>query len=79
MIVYVFGSRITENIKSHADLDLVVEQVGKDSIPLVLILDLKAAFEESDLPFKVDVVDYTSLPSNFQRIIDQHKVILLST
>jgi len=78
MIVYVFGSRITENIKSHADLDLVVEQVGKESIPLVLILDLKAAFEESDLPFKVDVVDYT-LPSNFQRIIDQHKVILLST
>ena len=31
--------------------------------------DLKEAFRESDLPFKVDVIDWASTKENFRKLI----------
>lgn len=62
---FVFGSRITEKTKKFSDLDLLYF----DDIPSSIILKIEEAFEESDLPFKVDLVNYHKCDKDFQNII----------
>ncbi len=58
--VCVFGSRATGRARPFSDLDLLV------TLPASLIwserADLRDAFEASDLPFRVDVVEASALP-----------------
>lgn len=65
--IWAYGSRVTWNSRPQSDLDLVVfsgpEQTGQVS-------DLREAFEESRLPFRVDVLVWDDLPESFQREID---------
>ena len=53
--VLVFGSRVTGQVKRSSDLDLAID-AGR---PLTREEDLALvdAFEESDLPYRVDIVD----------------------
>ena len=61
--VWVFGSRANWTTKDSSDLDLAVE--GAASLDHGVMVGLEIAFEESDLPYTVDVVDLNgvSLPS----------------
>jgi hypothetical protein len=38
--------------------------------------DLRQAFQESALPWKVDIVDWHDIGIDFKRIIDAHKIRL---
>ncbi len=53
--VWVFGSRATWMTKDSSDLDLALE--GDTGIAQRRLSELEAAFEDSDLPFAVDIVD----------------------
>lgn len=64
----VFGSRAAGNPKPWSDLDLVLE--GSQPVPLVLLAALSEAFDESALPWKVDIVDRRTVSEAFGRIID---------
>jgi len=66
--VKAFGSRINGNFKQHSDLDLAI--VGKSKLGFSKMGELKLSFEESDLPYRVDVLDYNSISQNFRNIID---------
>ena len=70
--VLVFGSRykLTHNDKS--DLDLAI--VGNSKLNIRLVSAIKEDFMESDLPFKVDVIDYHSISDSFREIIDRSNV-----
>ena len=72
--VHVFGSRATGRCKPWSDLDLVIE--APEALPLSLIARLAEAFEESDLHWKVDLVDRRAVNEEFGRLIDQTKVPL---
>ncbi len=72
--VYAFGSRVKGNARPYSDLDLLI--VDKTALRLETISALKEAFEESKLPFKVDIVEWVSISSNFQKIIEQDCVRL---
>ncbi len=74
--VWVFGSRVTGEAGTYSDLDLTV--ITKDPLPLSTVADLKEAFDESDLVFKVDVVDWATTSETFRRIIEKGKVVLQS-
>ena len=52
--VWVFGSRAAWTTKDSSDLDLAVEGAGK--LGYKAMVRLEVAFEESDLPYTVDVV-----------------------
>ena len=71
---HVFGSRAKGRIKAWSDLDLVLE--GPAALPLSLIAALAEAFEESDLPWKVDLVDRKTVSDGFGQLIDQTKIAL---
>ena len=70
--VWVFGSRATWATKDSSDLDLALE--GDGEIPPRSLSALEAAFEDSDLPYAVDVVDVNRIGRRFRRIVEQQRV-----
>lgn len=72
--VWVFGSRATWTTKNSSDLDLAID-AGR---PLTRAenSNLADAFDESDLPYKVDVVDMQTVSESFKNIIERDKVWL---
>jgi len=67
--VRAFGSRVTRTAKNYSDLDLAI--VGERRLTLGEMSRLREAFEESDLPFRVDVLDWHALSPEFRRVIEQ--------
>lgn len=65
--VWAFGSRVTGKARAYSDLDLAV--VGDTPMPPPIGAALAEAFSESELPFKVDVVDWASTSPAFREII----------
>ena len=72
--VWAFGSRAKRTARASSDLDLAI-LVDK---PLTLwqLADLSEAFSESDLPFKVDVLDWATTQENFRLIILETRVVV---
>ncbi len=65
--VLAFGSRTSWTAKNYSDLDLAI--LGDTPQSLELISALSEDFEESDLPFKVDLVDWALTDKTFRNII----------
>ena len=71
---WVYGSRVKWTARLQSDLDLVVfatpEQAGRVS-------DLREAFEESNLPFRVDLFVWDDVPEQFRKTIEAEHVVLV--
>jgi len=65
--VYAFGSRARGDCRADSDLDLLLDD--QEEIPLSTVTMLKEAFEDSCLPFRVDVVRRTDLSPEFYQHI----------
>lgn len=72
--VWAFGSRARRTAKEYSDLDLAV--ITDRPLSLSASAALADAFSESDLPFKVDVVDWATTSESFRRIIESERVVL---
>jgi len=72
--VWAFGSRAKWNAKEYSDLDLAV--IGQTPLSLSVSAALADDFSESDLPFKVDVVDWATTGESFRKIIERDKVVV---
>ena len=72
--VWVVGSRATWTAKEFSDLDLAVE--GAQALPLATLATLKEALSEAPLPFKVDVIDWHSITSEFRDVLEAERVML---
>ena len=72
--VWVFGSRALWTTKHSSDLDLAID-AGR-----ILTREESTAladgFDESDLPYKVDVVDMHTVSDNFRKIVERDRVKL---
>ena len=71
---WVYGSRVKWTSRPESDLDLVVfakpEQERRVS-------DLREAFEESNLPFRVDLFVWDDVPEQFRKTIEAEHVVLV--
>ena len=72
--VWAFGSRANWTTKDSSDLDLAVEGAAK--LDHKSMSRLEVAFEESDLPYTVDVVDLKAVSSDFRQIVEDQRVLL---
>lgn len=72
--VWAFGSRVKGNDKPYSDLDLAV--ITKQPLSLETHANLVEAFSESDLPWKVDIVDWAATSENFRHIIQNQFEVL---
>ena len=69
--VRAYGSRVHgENLKKFSDVDLAV--MGEEPIDGMVCAKLEDAFEESDLPYKVDVLDWSKTNESFRKKILAH-------
>lgn len=72
--VWAFGSRVKGTAKPFSDLDLVI--MSQQPLSLALMASLHEAFSESDLPWKVDIVDWSTTNPEFRSVIDQQKICI---
>ena len=70
--VYVFGSRAKGTQRPFSDLDICL----KSDISDYEYELLKQKFEESDLPFTVDIIQYNKIDNSFKKRIDQELIPL---
>ena len=74
--VWAFGSRVQARAKPYSDLDLAL--LAGQPLSLETRAMLTEAFEESDLPFKVDVVDLSAASPGFCAIIESRHLVVQS-
>ena len=72
--VRAFGSRVTGAARRYSDLDLAV--ICERPLDLATSAALSDAFAESDLPFKVDVVDWATASESFRTMIKRDGVLV---
>ncbi len=61
--VRAFGSRVSWNARANSDLDLAL--MTEAPLDIRRAGNVRAAFAESSLPFRVDVVDWASTAEEF--------------
>jgi type I restriction enzyme S subunit len=72
--VWAFGSRAKHTAKEYSDLDLAI--ITEQPLSLSLSATLAEGFMESDLPMKVDIVDWASTSEAFRQIIEKDKIAI---
>lgn len=70
--VWAFGSRVTGRAWAFSDLDLAIG--GDAPLGAWRLGALREAFVESDLPWKVDLVDWPAVSEGFRRRVGDHRV-----
>lgn len=73
--VRVFGSRVRGTARRHSDADLAF--VGKEPLSPKQLMEIKEAFENSTLPFHVDVVDWRHATADFKACVEAQGMVPL--
>ena len=63
--VFAFGSRVRFNNTKFSDFDLALKMNNNQKVPLKIFAQLKNEFEESDLIYKVDLIDLNNISDSF--------------
>ncbi len=63
--IFIFGSRATGAAKKFSDYDVGI--IGKKPVEWKVLSLADEAFEESDFPFKVDIVDFSFVSDKFRK------------
>ena len=71
--VWAYGSRVKGNARQYSDLDLVAFTGPEHATQLN---ELREAFEESDLPFRVDLFSWHEMPSSFHPEINRNYAVI---
>ena len=72
--VWAFGSRAKWTAKEFSDLDLAI--ITDSPLPLAVSAALADDFSESDLPWKVDNVDWAATSEAFRQIIERGRPLI---
>ncbi|HZK99066.1 MAG TPA: nucleotidyltransferase domain-containing protein [Caulobacteraceae bacterium] len=72
--VWACGSRARGGARRYSDLDLVL--IASAPLPLGRLGDLREAFSESDLPFRVDLVEWSAASPSFRARLARDMVIV---
>lgn len=68
--IFLFGSRATSQHHPYSDVDIGIQ--GSSRVSVGVLSDIQEALIESDLPVRVDVVDFLSVNPDFDRIAHMH-------
>ncbi len=71
--IWAYGSRVRGNPRRYSDLDLVAFTAPGQSAQAN---DLREAFEESNLPIRVDLFLWDEIPDSFHRQIEKEYAVL---
>ena len=63
--VFLFGSRAIGNNSKWSDYDIGIS--GKRKLPISILAKIYNELEESDIPYKVDLVDFSNVSDKFKK------------
>lgn len=63
--LFIFGSRSDGTAKKYSDYDIGI--MGSEKVPREILSKIKTALDDSDLPYKVDVVDFFLASESFRK------------
>lgn len=72
--VWAYGSRVTGTARPSSDLDLVVFSPPERTAE---VFRLREAFDESDLPFRVELFVWDEVPEQFRKNIEMERRVLV--
>ncbi len=75
--VYLFGSRANGKYKKFSDVDLLYVIEANRPAHLSLISQITIKIEESEFPYKVDLVCESELADSYRASVDLDKIELL--
>lgn len=64
--VFIFGSRATGRANKFSDYDIGI--LSKKPLSFDRLAFIKEAFEESNLPFRVDIIDFSLVSQRFREV-----------
>ncbi|MBI5619501.1 nucleotidyltransferase domain-containing protein [Candidatus Gottesmanbacteria bacterium] len=64
--VFVFGSRVTGTARKFSDVDVGI--LGNKTLPGHVVECIKEDLENSNIPYIVDVVDFTTAAPSFRNL-----------
>lgn len=73
--VFIFGSQASKKGRRYSDIDIGIESSKK--ISLLTMFAIRSQFEDSDIPYTVDIVDFRSVSSLFKKLAER-KIIQLN-
>ncbi len=74
--VWAYGSRVNGDGQDASDLDLVVRQPANLNQATPQLWAIKEILVESNLPIRVDLVDWAHIPASFQGEIERAYVVI---
>lgn len=72
--VWAFGSRVKGSARPTSDLDLCI--LGETSVGFTVLGRLMDGFSESNVPYKVDVIEWATIGPEFRDVVCEEKVVL---
>lgn len=68
--VFLFGSRATGTARKFSDVDVGI--LGKKSVPGHVVEYIREDLENSNIPYIVDIVDFTTTDPSFRNLAMQN-------
>ncbi len=68
VIFYIFGSRIKGSAKKYSDIDIAIDY-NCQKIDDLIKVKIETDFEDSTIPYKIDVVDLNDITEDFKKCI----------
>ncbi|MCA9981501.1 MAG: nucleotidyltransferase domain-containing protein [Anaerolineales bacterium] len=75
--IRLFGSRYHNTARPYSDVDLCL--VGQDKLDWLALARLRDALEESNLPLRVDILDWHAIPEHMRQTVAQGYAVLSPT
>jgi predicted nucleotidyltransferase len=70
--VWAFGSRVNGNARKNSDLDLAIQ--GDEALSDEIYSQLVDDFDESDIPIRVDLLDWNRIDNDFKPHITERYI-----
>lgn len=72
--VLAFGSRVSAVCKPYSDLDLAID--ADHCLSISELGNIREDFQESTLPYRIDVLDYNAISPEFRAVIAASNIIV---
>lgn len=63
--VFLFGSRADHTAHQRSDIDIGI--LGKQALPAFIKMDIEEEFENSNIPLRVDFIDFYKVDEAFKK------------
>ena len=76
--IIAYGSRVNNTAHEGSDLDLVIRTKYHEPLNVCLYSELVEKIRQSNIPFLVELRDWTTLPTSFHRQIEKNSQVIFS-